>query len=425
MLLPCYNPRMNNAPAAHHSRRAALAVVVLAALALVACLPAAPGAQPTASAPAPELSATPSATRPAAPTAGPTPSLNPNLPWQAYAGPLIEPVTPVPSPVGRYTLPPEVQVGILLGTARSAPYVGRTDAMLLMFYNEQLGRASLLSIPADLFVYLPGYTMQRLQVAYAVGGIQQVQEAIEYNFGVRPLRFALIHPEEVAGLVSRLDVLYLDVPADYSEQCKGLDMGRKRMTAKDVQCYVTFRVGMDELDRNRRQQDVLYNIFRRMTQSGKLALLPDIYQTAAPHVESNYTFGDLMGYVPLALQLGDGHQLGLFRFQQADLILWDIPGQLGGQGFLPRPGAIPSLVQRAVEFVLVPQRPGSIVQTLAYELTASPSPTITPTPTRTATRFPTNTRTLRPRTPTHTRTPTRTRTATVEATPEATSTPEE
>ncbi len=412
--LSCYNPAMI------HPRPYTRMAILLLVLALAACLPAAQelaSAPISTASPSPGSPATPSAT-PSAKMVSATPSrtASPNSVWGSYGGPVIEPVTPIPTPLDPYPIPPEVRVGILLGTDRDAPFIGRTDAMMLMFYNEKLGRASLLALPADLYVYLPGYTMQRLQIAYATGGPEGVQAAVEYNFGVRPLRYALVHPSELTGFVKRLDTLTIDVPGDYSDGCKGILGGRMRMTAAEVLCYVTYRDDMDEVDRNQRQLDVAANIFHRMTQSGKLALLPDLYATTVPNVESNYTLTDLMGYIPLALRMGDPQQLGLFRFERSDLIVWDIPGQeqLGTQGFVPRPGAIPALVQRAVDFVLTPQKPIPYVTRLAYELTASPSATITPSPTRTATRYPTFTRTPRdtytPR-PTYTKVKSRTPTA--------------
>ncbi len=406
LFFPCYNPRMT-----HPHLRPRIAILLLV-LGLAACLPLAQELTPTSAPPAATVPVTASATRALTASATPSPTASITSVWGRYAGPQIEPVTPVPTPLPPVSLPDEVKVGILLGADQEAPFVGRTDAMMLMFYNEKLGRASLLALPADLYVYLPGYTMQRLQVAYATGGMQQVQDTIAYNFGVRPLRYALIHPAELTGFIKRLNALYIDVQADYSKGCQGITQGRDRMTADQVLCYLTYRDGMDEVDRNQRQLDVAANVFHRMTQSGKLALLPDIYQTAIPNVESNYTLTDLLDYIPLALRMGDERQLGLFRFEQSDLILWDIPGQeeLGTQGFAPRPGAIPALMQRAIEFVLNPQEPRPFVTSLAYELTASPSPTITPSPTRTATRYPTLTRTPRPyytSTPRPTYTPTK------------------
>jgi len=412
---------------ARFRQRAALAILI-GILILSACAaPAQPHETPVAEesslSPLPTLSATASATTAPSVTLTSTITLDPNIPWQNYPGPVIDPVIPIPPPVARLAVPDEVQVGILLGTDRPAPFVGRTDAMILMFYNPQLGRASLTAIPADLFVYLPGYTMQRLQVAYAVGGIEQVRSAVEYNFGVSPTHWALIHPAELTALVDDLRGMMVNIPVDYPDACGGLKAEFRLMRGPEVLCYATFRQDMDELDRNQRQLDVVGQLFRRMVQGGNLVRLPGLVQTFEPNVESSYTLDDLVGFIPLALKLGDPKQLGFFRLQPEQLVLWEIPGQSGAQAFQPAPGALPQIAQAALDFVLFAEPHGEIVRTLEYELTISPTPTITPTFTVTPTRTPIPTRTFRPTATRFTFTPSATRSITL--TPTYTMTPTE
>jgi LCP family protein required for cell wall assembly len=385
------------------------------------------------------LAATASATASAAPaatsTASATITLDPNIPWQNHPGPEIDPVIPIPPPAVRLQIPPEVQVGILLGTDRAAPFVGRTDAMVLMFYNPALERASLAAIPADLFVYLPGYTMQRLQIAYAVGGIEQVLSAIEYNFGLQVDHYALVHPAELTALVDQVQGVMINVPAPYPDVCGGLKEERRLMKGQELLCYATFRQEMDEFDRNRRQLDVLAQIFLRMVQNGNLVRLPGLVETFEPNIESSYTLPDLVGFIPLALKLGDPQQLGLFRMGPDQIILWDIPGQAGSQAFQPVAGALPEMAQAALDFVLFAQPHDEVVKTLEYELTISPTPTITPTFTVTPSRTPPPRPTPRPTstrftfTPSATYTPsmipTHTLTPTITLTPTETPTPTE
>jgi polyisoprenyl-teichoic acid--peptidoglycan teichoic acid transferase len=425
-------------------RQQAVLVLLAGVLVLAACVAPTPSpvSVPTReeipSSPFPSPSATSSATTKPTITASSTVTLNPNIPWQSFPGPVIDPVIPIPPPAARLVVPDEVQIGVLLGTDRPAPFVGRTDAMILMFYNPKLGRASLAAIPADLFVYIPGYTMQRLQVAYAVGGIEQVQLAIEYNFGVTPEHWALAHPAEIASLVDEFRDFTIEVPVAYPDQCDGLEAGRKVMNGQQVLCYVSFRQDMDELDRNQRQLEVVGQLFRRMVQGGNLVRLPGLVQTFEPNVSTSYTLEDMLSYIPLALQLGDPKHLGYMRMTPAQLILWDIPGQMGTQAFQPVRDALPQLAQAGLDFVSFAEPHGEIVRTLEYELTISPTPTVTSTFTVTPTRTPIPTRTLRPtstasptRTPTKTAvpsitaTPTLTKTATISPTATATETPDE
>lgn len=404
-------------------------IVLLAACAAPAPPSETPAAVGITPSPLPSLSATASFTPLPSLTVTSTITLDPNLPWQHYPGPVIDPVIPIPPPVTRLVIPDEVQVGILLGTERPAPFVGRTDTMILMFYNQQLGRASLAAIPADLFVYLPGYTMQRLQVAHAVGGIEQVMMTVEYNFGVRPEHWALVHPGEVTALVDAFRGMMLDISADFPDVCDGLKPGYRLVNGQQALCYASFRQGMDELDRNQRQLAVVEQIFRRMVQGGNLVRLPALVETFEPNVETSYTLADLTGFIPLALKLGDPKQLGFFRLQPEQLILWNIPGQSNAQAFQPADEALPHMAQAALDFVLFAEPHGDIVRTLEYELTISPTPTITPTFTATPTRTPVPTRTFRPTATRFTFTPTATRTASatpsITPTPSVTSTPSE
>jgi polyisoprenyl-teichoic acid--peptidoglycan teichoic acid transferase len=414
---------------AKHKQQAAL-VLLAGILILAACAaPASPEPTPTTEAqtPLPSSSATASATHIIIITPSATITVDPNIPWQHFAGPVLDPVIPIPMPATGMIIPSDVQVGILLGTDRPAPFVGRTDAMVLMFYNVALGRASLVSLPADLFVYLPGYTMQRLQVAFAVGGIEQVYSAIEYNFGVRPSHWALIHSAELTALVDDFRGLKIEVPNDYPDECGGLKAEPILMSGSEVFCYITFRQNMDELDRNRRQIAVIEQIFRRMVEGGNLVKLPGLIQTLEPNIESSYTLETLVDYIPLALKLGDPKQLGYFYLEPNQIYLWDIPGQSGGQAFQPVRGALPQIAQAALDFVLFAQPHDVVVKTLEYELTISPTPTITQTFTVTPTRTPIPSRTARPTATRVTFTPSVTYTSTVfsTVTPTKTITPTE
>src|SRR5690606_15393329 len=90
--------------------------------------------------------------------------------WEDFDPPRLTPATPIPPPLTGLVVPEEVRVLVVAGLDRPLPYTGRTDAIALVIYHPRLARASLVSVPPDLFGYIPGYTMQRLYIAYAVGG---------------------------------------------------------------------------------------------------------------------------------------------------------------------------------------------------------------------------------------------------------------
>lgn len=357
-------------------------------------------------------------------TSPPTATTSPHPIWQNYPPPRQTAATAIPQPLSGLNLPAEVQIAVLLGSDRQAPYIGRTDAILLAFYHPRFGLASLLSLPPDLFVYLPGYTMQRLNTAYSLGGIDLLSTTLEYNLGIKPTHWALVHMDDFSSLVDDLGGLSVTVLRDYPKVCGGIRSGYHTYKGEQALCYVRFRLGSDERDRSIRQQELFHLIFLRLVQGGNLVRLPELYETYQGSVQSNFSLDDLLQYTTLALKLGDPGRLGFFSFGEEEFSPWQLPGEIEATVLLPNRPAVRSRVQDAIDFILIPEPMSEVVETLKYELAVSPTATVTPTvtitPTRTTTptRTKTRTRTITiTRTVTITRTPTRTRTRTPTPTP--------
>jgi len=132
-----------------------------------------------------------------------------------YPTPKIAPATAIPAPVSGLTIPDEVRLIVLLGSDNDAPFVSRTNAVMLAFYHPRLAKVALLSLPPEMFVYIPGYTMQRIGVAYAVGGFEMMADTIEYNIGMRPDEYVLVHQDDFSWFVDELKGLDVDVFRNY------------------------------------------------------------------------------------------------------------------------------------------------------------------------------------------------------------------
>ncbi len=377
--------------------------LLLLALLLSACaaLPAAPTAPPT-----PPASATPSRT------------LSPS---QTPASGALR--TAVPTRLPTLALPDEVRLMMLIGSDTNSPFVGRSDALLLVFYHLRFARAALLSLPPDLLVYIPGEGMGRLNSAFALGDYRRLQQTLEYNFGLRPVDWALIHMDDFVRFVNDLGGLEVPVLFNRPRDCGGLHSGNRRLGGDQVLCYVSLREGPDETGRSIRQQQILRLILLRMAEGGTLARLDSLYATYKERIQTNISLPELTDLVPLALRLGDRGRVGSFYFLPADTRLWELPGEGQSLVFVPLPGAIEERARLALNFVLTPAPFTERLATLEYALTISPTPTQTSTPTETPTITATRTRIITP-TPsdTPTPTPTRTRTSTPTQTETATQT---
>ncbi len=408
---------------AHHNRRPILARIgcLFVCLALAACNAFAPPSSPTPT----------SSPRPATPTPRPTLSPTPTLTftpagplpvWGTYPAPTLTPATPIPSPLSGLNLPDEVQIAVLLGADQEAPYMGRTDAILLVLYNPRLTKAALIAVPGELFVYIPGYTMQRINAAFAVGGIRLLEQTLQYNLGLRPEKYVLAHPSDFVDLVNDLNGLNTSVLVPMPDACGGIPGGMVFMDGSTALCYATTEDPTNVLDRTRRQLELTRALFLRLVTNGNLIQITDLYQKYSQRMSTDFPLYDLITNLSLGLKLADPGRMAYFQIGAEQTSPWQVNTQ--ATVLLPKRSELQTLLQQAINSVMAPAPLSDIVSTLAYELTVSPTPTetftATPTPTRTFTPKPTRTRTF---TPTYTRTPTAAYTSTFTLTPSQTPTP--
>lgn len=344
-------------------------------------------------------------------TITPTPAL-----WGYFPPPAETPQVTLLPPVEPFQLPEGVHTLVVLGSDQEAPYPGRTDAITLVLYSTKTAKVSLISIPPDLFVYLPGFTTQRLNIAYSLGGFDLLASAMEYTFGIRPEHYVLVHTDDFIHLIRRLNGLVLDVPAAMEGACPGMKSGERLLSAEQVLCYVRYRQGMDELSRSERQLQVTRALVVKLVSSGNLVNLPEWVPEYRDMVETDIFLKDLTNLIPFGLKLGGPGRIGMFNLSEEEMEVHQLTERPTAEVFLPHPEAIHALVEQALQFILLPVPDSEAEATLIYDMTTSPTPTYTPSQTITPTRTRTPTRTV-----TRTRTVTLTRTVTI--TPSETLTP--
>ena len=309
---------------------------------------------------------------------------------RVWPGPAETPVTPVPDPLVGINLHDEVESIVLLGLDQDFPYSGRTDAMYLILYNRRTSMASVISIPPDLFVYVPGQTMQRVNSAYPVGGIQLVKDTLEYNLGIVPDHYLLVQLSDFSRLVNAVGGIDVVVIDDLSDPCH-LTPGSIHMTGDQAFCYAVHRRGADDIDRDRRQLQVMRAFFLRLLMDGEIVRLPEIYTEFKDTVQTDLTLGDLVADIPLAIQLADPQRVAYFQISWDEVTQWLMPGRAKSIVLLPNHAAILELLQEAISFIMSPAPYSDLAATLQFQLTqavmtaftptftAAP-PTLTPTP---------------------------------------------
>jgi LCP family protein required for cell wall assembly len=142
--------------------------------------------------------------------------------WADHPGPTVWPDIEIPAPVGLLAQPAG-QVNILLLGSDQRPNTGgfRTDTMILLTINPEQGTASMTAFPRDLYVYIPGWTVQRLNTAHQFGGFESTALTFEYNFGVRPDHYVLVNLWSFESAIDSLGGIDVDVAMTLTDHRDG------------------------------------------------------------------------------------------------------------------------------------------------------------------------------------------------------------
>ncbi len=220
--------------------------------------------------------------------------------------------------------PGTVNVLILGSDAAADDRYARTDTMIIASINPDLPSVSMLSLPRDLQVRIPGRADDRLNIAYELGYMREypgggpafLAAVLRKNFGIRIDHFIRV---DFAGFVKAVDTLGgVDVivecelhdtfPDNTSPTGKSdLDVypGIASLSGKQALWYARSRWSTTDFDRARRQQKVLRALFAKARSSNLLQSAFGLYNDFRENVETSIGIGDLPFFIDIVSRLDD------------------------------------------------------------------------------------------------------------------------
>ena len=167
---------------------------------------------------------------------------------------------------------------LFLGIDRrdNEPGPWRTDTMILFSVDPISNTLSMLSLPRDLWVRLPGYNVdERINAAYVFGeqfrypggGAEYAKKAVQYNLGVPVHRYVTLDFNGFVKIIDAIDGIEIDVPRnivdnayptpDYGTTRLFIPAGRQTMDGELALKYARTRHDSSDIDRTHRQQQVI------------------------------------------------------------------------------------------------------------------------------------------------------------------------
>jgi LCP family protein required for cell wall assembly len=332
--------------------------------------------------PSPTPSITPTPTKTTVPTRTPSPTptsipqqdhrltnfetlVDPSLPFTPT------PATRIPTAVPTLEMPRTTTNILLLGSddAHGGDEAQtRTDTIIIASINTQEKTASMLSLPRDLYVYVPGWTMARInqaaphgvRIGHPGGGEGLLEDTILYNFGIPIHYYARI---DFAGFESVVDAMggvemavtceltdwrlispELDPEDEDNWERFTLNAGIHQMDGDLALWYARSRLSTSDFDRNRRQQQLLRAILNTGVDLGLTADVPALYAAFRDTVDTDMDIGRMLQMATIANGVRDNGIQSL-HFVGNDMAPWTIPGT-GANVYIPNWNSAQNTVER-------------------------------------------------------------------------------
>ncbi len=195
------------------------------------------------------------------------------------------------------------------------PFISRTDSIMVISVDPETDKISILSVPRDLYVVIPGRGRDRVNTAFVygstgnnpAGGAQLAMQTIEYNLGISIDHYLLVDFSAVINGVDALGGIDVYVPYDiydptFPDMNYGYDplyipAGQHHFDGTTALKYARTRHADNDFYRAERQQQVVLAARDKALSQGIGWLLtnaPNLYQQLEQGIRTDLTLDEML-----------------------------------------------------------------------------------------------------------------------------------
>ena len=188
-----------------------------------------------------------------------------------------------------------------------------TDTVILAHLDVDRRTATLVSIPRDTWIKIPGHGHSKINEAYAYGGAKASANAVSTLLGEVPIDATIaVQPEGAAQIVDAMGGLNVDVEKrmDYDDNAGALHIhlkkGEQYLTGSQVVGYMRYRHdAASDFGRVSRQRQVLKLMMDQLSQPQNWAKLPRLLQLARKDVKTQLSDKELAALLEIYRNVPD------------------------------------------------------------------------------------------------------------------------
>ncbi|MEG4280734.1 LCP family protein [Microcoleus sp. MON1_C1] len=188
---------------------------------------------------------------------------------------------------------------------------GRSDTILLFHLDPRDKSISLLSVPRDTKVEVPGISVSKISEANATGGAALATQLVSSMLNNTKIeRYVRVSSSAFRELVDLLGGVEVFVPramsyTDSAQKLKiNLAKGWQTLNGEQAEQFVRFRNdGLGDIGRIQRQQSLIQAIRDRLASPSVLVRLPQIVRLMQKYVDTNLNYEEILTLANFGLQL--------------------------------------------------------------------------------------------------------------------------
>ncbi|MGG7219031.1 LCP family protein [Bacillus sp. ATD] len=187
----------------------------------------------------------------------------------------------------------------------------RSDANVLVTFNRKNKSATMLSIPRDSYVNIPGYGYDKFTHAHAYGGVKLSAKTVENLLDI-PVDYVIeSNFDAFKDVVDELNGVSINVKNEkivnqVKKDTKGkviLKTGVQTLNGEEALAYVRTRKADTDFQRGQRQMEVLNAIIKKSKSLSSIPAYDDIVDSLGENLKMNLSLNDAIGLFPFITSL--------------------------------------------------------------------------------------------------------------------------
>ena len=200
---------------------------------------------------------------------------------------------------------------LILGvdTRDISKFSGRTDSMIVCSYNKKTGEVKLISLLRDLLVPIEGHDWNRLNTAYAFGGISLCINTINDLFGLDIQKFVMINFSGTKTFIDSCGGVDLSLSSSELKYLERENLtknanGTYHLDGAAALTHMRNRAVGNDFGRTTRQRQVIMALYRQIVSSRDLTQIYSLIREGFKLVRTNMKLNEILDMATSVVSYG-------------------------------------------------------------------------------------------------------------------------